>query len=106
MARTKTNKGSGYNRHKLHYASDFKWRVCQAYLTAKIAQEKLKAAQKQVSTQQIAYDSAKDRYLEGLLHAIELNTFRINLEKAKSNIIQPKYEFYFRKTILDYYVKR
>lgn len=32
MARTKTNKGSGYNRHKLHYDSDFKWRVCQEYL--------------------------------------------------------------------------
>jgi outer membrane protein len=83
-----------------------KQEIEQAYLTAKIAQEKLKAAQKQVSAQQIAYDSAKDRYLEGLLHAIELNTFRIDLEKAKSNIIQSKYEFYFRKTILDYYVKR
>jgi transposase len=35
MARTKTNKGSGYNRHKLHYDSDFKWRVCQEYLNGK-----------------------------------------------------------------------
>jgi transposase-like protein len=34
MARTKTNKGSGYNRHKLHYDSDFKWRVCQEYLNS------------------------------------------------------------------------
>jgi outer membrane protein len=83
-----------------------KQEIEQAYLTAKIAQEKLKAAQRQVSAQQIAYDSAKERYLEGLLHTIELNTFRINLEKAKSNLIQSKYEFYFRKTILDFYVKR
>jgi outer membrane protein len=82
-----------------------KQEIEQVYLTAKIAQEKLKAAQRQVSAQQIAYDSAKDRYLEGLLHAIELNTFRINLEKAKSNLIQSKYEFYFRKTVLDYYSK-
>lgn len=35
MARTKSNKGSGYNRHKLHYDSDFKWRVCQEYLNGK-----------------------------------------------------------------------
>jgi outer membrane protein len=83
-----------------------KQEIEQVYLTAKIAQEKLKAAQRQVSAQQIAYDSAKDRYLEGLLHAIELNTFRINLEKAKSNLIQSKYEFYFRKTVLDYYSNR
>jgi transposase len=32
MARTKTNKGSGYNKHKLHYDADFKWRLCQEYL--------------------------------------------------------------------------
>ncbi len=83
-----------------------KQEIEQAYLAAKIAQEKLKAAQKQVSAQQIAYDSAKDRYLEGVIHAIELNNFRINLEKAKSNLIQSKYEFYFRKTILVYYSNR
>lgn len=83
-----------------------KQEIEQAYLGAKITQEKFIAAQKQISVQQIAYDSAKDRFLEGLLQAIELNTFRINLEKAKSNLIQSKYEFYFRKTILDFYVKR
>lgn len=32
MARTKTNKESGYNRHKLHYDSGFKWRVYQEYM--------------------------------------------------------------------------
>lgn len=84
----------------------FKQEIEQAYLATKIAQDKSKAAQKQVSAQQIAYDSAKERYLEGLLHTIELNTFRINLEKAKSNFTQAKYEFYFRKIILDYYVNR
>ena len=83
-----------------------KQEIEQAYLGAKITQEKFIVAQKQISVQQIAYDSAKDRFLEGLIHAIELNTFRINLEKAKSNLIQSKYEFYFRKTILDFYVKR
>lgn len=80
-----------------------KQEIEQAYLATKIAQDKHKAAQKQVSAQQIAYDSAKERYLEGLLHTVELNTFRINLEKAKSNLIQAKYEFYFRKIVLDYY---
>ena len=83
-----------------------KQEIEQAYLGAKIAQEKLKAAQRQILVQQMAYDSAKERYLEGLLHTIELNTFRINLEKAKSNLIQSKYEFYFRKVILNYYGNR
>ena len=82
-----------------------KQEIERVYLTTKIAQEKMSSAQKQISAQQIAYDSAKERYLEGLLHTIELNTFRINLERAKSNLIQSKYEFYFRKIVLDYYSK-
>lgn len=75
----------------------------QAFFAAKIAQEKLRTSQRQVISQQIAYDSAKDRYLEGLINAIELNSFSINLKIAKSNFIQSKYEFHYRKTILDYY---
>ncbi len=80
-----------------------KQEIEQAYLGTKIAQEKFIAAQKQISAQQIAYDSAKERYLEGLLHTIELNVFRINLERAKSNLAQAKHEFYSRKIVLDYY---
>jgi transposase len=34
MARTKTKRSVGYNRHKLHYDSEFKWRVCQEYLNS------------------------------------------------------------------------
>ena len=34
MARIKTKKEVGYNRHKLHYDSEFKWRVCQEYLNS------------------------------------------------------------------------
>ena len=32
MARNKTARAVGYNRHNLHYDSEFKWRVCQEYL--------------------------------------------------------------------------
>jgi len=80
-----------------------KQEIEQAYLTAKIAQEKLTSAQRQLSAQQIAFDSAKERFLEGLIHAIELNNFRLNLEKANSNFVQAKYELFFRKMLLDYY---
>ncbi|UTA67895.1 TolC family protein [Emticicia sp. 21SJ11W-3] len=80
-----------------------KQEVEQAYLTARIAQEKLTSAQRQLNAQQTAFDSARERFLEGLIHAIELNTFRLNLEKANSNFIQAKYELLFRKMLLDYY---
>ncbi|WP_229236178.1 TolC family protein [Emticicia sp. TH156] len=80
-----------------------KQEIEQAYLTARIAQEKLTSAQRQLAAQQTAFDSARERFLEGLIHAIELNTFRLNLEKANSNFIQAKYELLFRKMLLDYY---
>lgn len=80
-----------------------KQEIEQAYLAATISKEKLNSAKRQLNTQQLAFDSAKERFSEGLIHAIELNNFRLNLEKAKSNFIQAKYELFFRKMLLDYY---
>lgn len=34
MARTNSNRGSGYNKHKLHYNAEYKWRICQEYLNS------------------------------------------------------------------------
>ncbi len=82
-----------------------KQEIEQAYLTAKASQERLNSAKKQISAQQTAYDSAQERFREGILNTIDLNTFRLNLERAKSNLIQAKYEFYFRKIILEFYGK-
>jgi outer membrane protein len=80
-----------------------KQEIEQAYLAATISKEKLNSAKRQLNTQQVAFDSAKERFSEGLIHAIELNNFRLNLEKAKSNFVQAKYELFFRKVLLDYY---
>ncbi|MCU0324235.1 MAG: TolC family protein [Spirosomaceae bacterium] len=80
-----------------------KQEIEQAYLTARTAQERLNSAKRQVMAQQTAYESAQERFKEGLLNTIDLNTFRLNLERAKSNLIQSRYEFFFRKMILEYY---
>ncbi len=80
-----------------------KQEIEQAYLATTIAKEKLSSAKRQLNTQQVAFDSAKERFTEGLIHAIELNNFRLNLERAKSNFVQAKYELFFRKMLLDYY---
>lgn len=82
-----------------------KQEIEQAYLTAKASQEKYRSATRQLTTQQTAFDSANERFKEGIINLIDLNTFRINLERAKLNQIQSKYEFYFRNMILEYYSK-
>lgn len=75
----------------------------QTYLAVTLSKEKMNSAKRQLNSQQVAFDSANERFSEGLIHTIELNNFRLNLEKAKSNFIQAKYELFFRKIILDYY---
>lgn len=82
-----------------------KQEIEQAYLTAKASQEKLRSAIRQLTTQQTAFDSANERFKEGIINLIDTNTFRLNLERAKLNLIQSRYEFYFRKLILDFYMK-
>lgn len=75
----------------------------QAFLTARMAYEKLSSAGINLRAQQLAFDSANERFNEGLLNTTELNSFRTNLEKAKSNLIQVQYEYQFRKLVLETY---
>jgi outer membrane protein len=75
----------------------------QAYANLTASYEKFKSAKRQVDAQKVAFESASARFEEGLIHSIELNNFRVNLEKAKSSLIQAKYEYAFRKMILEFY---
>ena len=75
----------------------------QAFLSTRMAYEKLSGAGLNLKAQQLAFESASERFNEGLLNSTELNTFRTNLEKAKSNLIQVQYEFQFRKRVLEVY---
>lgn len=77
--------------------------VEQAFLSTRMAYEKLSGAGLNLKAQQLAFESASERFNEGLLNSTELNTFRTNLEKAKSNLIQVQYEFQFRKIVLEAY---
>ncbi|WP_170061161.1 TolC family protein [Spirosoma aerolatum] len=65
------------------------------------AYEKWQQAQKQVDAQQKAVVAAKARYDEGLLQSVELALIQANLGKALSNRVQARYEWYFRKLMLE-----
>ncbi|WP_169518488.1 TolC family protein [Spirosoma panaciterrae] len=70
------------------------------------AYEKWQQAQKQVEAQQRAVKAAKARYDEGLLQSVELALIQANLVKALSNQVQARYEWHFRKLLLDQFVDR
>lgn len=83
--------------------TQLKQEIEQLYYNLMASYEKYKSAKRQLDAQKIAFESATARFEEGVIHSIELNNFRLNLEKAKSSLVQSKYEYSFRKKILDFY---
>ncbi|OIN57713.1 hypothetical protein BLX24_18380 [Arsenicibacter rosenii] len=75
----------------------------QAVFAQTLAFEKWQSAQRQVEAQQKALLAGKARFDEGLIHVIEYATLQTNLNRALSNQLQARYEYYFRKLIADTY---
>ncbi len=62
--------------------------------------EKLKSAEVNLKAQNHLYEGAKEKFKEGLVNQMELNTYRLNREKANAQFIQTQYELYFKNEIL------
>lgn len=58
--------------------------------------ERVENSQQSVNAYSVLYDAAKEKYKEGLINNIELNTYRLNLEKAKIQQIQTKVELFYK----------
>ncbi|MCY1562140.1 hypothetical protein D9M68_994960 [compost metagenome] len=58
--------------------------------------EKLKSAEINLNAQTQLYEVAKEKFKEGLVNQLELNTYRLNRERAKAQFIQTQYELYFK----------
>ena len=75
----------------------------QAYTDARAAQLKYAAAKRQVEALTVSQRNAEIRFNNGLLNGTDFNIAKNNLTFAESNRIQAKYEFVFRKKVLDFY---
>lgn len=62
--------------------------------------EKLKNSSVNVSSQSTLYEGAKEKYKEGLINNLELNTYRLNLERARVQHIQTETEHYFKQEVI------
>jgi outer membrane protein len=77
--------------------------IQQAYADAVAAQRKFSAARRQVEAQTTSYRNAEIRFNNGLLNGTEFNITKNNLTAAESTMIQAKYEYIFRRKVLDFY---
>lgn len=67
------------------------------------AWKKYVAAKKTVESMEESFKYTKQKFEVGLVNSVEYNTAKNNLTKAKSDLLQAKYEYLFKTRILDFY---
>ena len=67
------------------------------------AWKKYEAAKKTVKSMEESFKYTKQKFEVGLVNSVEYNTAKNNLTKAKSDLLQAKYEYIFKTRILDFY---
>lgn len=77
--------------------------IQQSYADALAAQRRYAASSRQVDALTLAFRNAEIRFNNGLLNGTDFNIARNNLTAAESDMIQAKYEFFFRFKVLDFY---
>jgi outer membrane protein len=77
--------------------------IQQSYADALAAQRRYAASARQVEALDLAFRNAEIRFNNGLLNGTDFNIARNNLTAAESDMIQAKYEFIFRRKVLDFY---
>ena len=83
---------------------DLESTIQNAYTDAQAALKTYVAAEKSLSSQQLAFDNSLERYNIGALNNFELEQARIRLINAESSLINAKYDFVFKTKVLDFYV--
>ncbi|NJL12325.1 MAG: TolC family protein [Microscillaceae bacterium] len=78
----------------------------QAYADAKSALNTYRAREKQVEALQLTYEITEKRYEAGAANIVDFNLAKINVDNARSNLIQAKYDYLFRKKVLDFYLNK
>lgn len=74
-----------------------------AYTDLKLAQKRFKASQKSAKASNEAYHYANEKFKVGMMNSLEFETTRNRKINAQSNLMQAKYDLFFKKLILDFY---
>ncbi|MFN8353558.1 MAG: TolC family protein [Spirosomataceae bacterium] len=77
-----------------------------AHVNAEVSLERYRAVEKQVLALEETFQSVENRYNAGLLNVFDYNVAKTNLDRARQNLIQSRYEYYYRTKVLDFYQGR
>ncbi len=95
------------NRLELENQKNILYReIQQAYADASAALKKYKAAGKAVASMQESFKYTREKYEVGLVNAVDFNIAQSQLFTAQSDLLQSKYDFIFKTSILNFYMGR
>lgn len=78
--------------------------VEQTYTDLKSAAKKYEATQEQLAAAEASYKNSERKFDVGLMDAITFLIEKNNYYKAQSNLLQAKYDFIFKRKILDFFL--
>jgi outer membrane protein len=77
--------------------------IQQAYADARASLNKYNASTKSVEALTESFGYTEQKFNVGMLNSIDYNDAKNNLLKAKSELLQSKYDYIFRLKVLDFY---
>ena len=78
--------------------------IQQAYADAKASLNKYESSITGVDAARESFRYAEQKFNVGSLNSVDYNNSKINFEKSESNLLQAKFEFIFKSTVLDFYM--
>ena len=78
--------------------------IQQAYADAIAAMKKFNSANTKVDASKESFKYSDARFTEGMLNSVDYNNAKKELEKADSELLQAKFEYLFKTTVLDFYM--
>jgi len=76
----------------------------QAYADARAALNQYFSADKKVNATKESFHYSEQRFNVGMLSGVDYNNAKKDLSAAESELLQAKYEYFFRNTVLDFYM--
>jgi outer membrane protein len=77
--------------------------IQQAYADANAALKKYAATEKTVQAMEESFKYMQQRSDVGMVNAVDYNVSKNNLTKARSELLQAKYDYVFKTKVLDFY---
>jgi outer membrane protein len=85
---------------------DLRKSIEQAYTDASSSLQQYNASLQKVTAQEESFKYTQQKFDVGMLTSFDYNNSKKDLTKAQSDLLQAKYDFIFKTTILDFYMGR